>query len=112
MKFATLIAVASAVRISQKAADHHDDLAGHLIEACDSSKDGFVTKKDVKACFKKHMPKVDADRIDSEVDRVFPMVDNNGDGKVSKDELAAAMRHGGPGNLAQLSKGPSAKDVI
>jgi hypothetical protein len=84
MKFAQLIAVASAVRLSQrKGADVESGPQGppspaDIIAHCDSSKDGMLDQKEVVDCMMKHAPP-GATRADAEamVAADWAMVDSS-----------------------------------
>merc|ERR1711981_1487022 len=52
-----------------------------------------LTKKEVKACIKKHVPPEYVEHVDEAVDAVWDMVDTDGSGKVDMKELEAAMRN-------------------
>jgi len=92
MKFASLIAVASAVRLSQR---QGPPSAADIIKECDTSKNGLLSKKEVKSCIKKHVPKGERAGVDKEVDDMWSKVDTDGSGEVSKEEIEAAMaKHG------------------
>jgi len=68
MKFASLIAVASAVRLTQR---EGPPTASEIIAECDTSKNGLLSKKEVKACIKKHVPKGDRAGVDKQVDDMW-----------------------------------------
>jgi hypothetical protein len=86
MKFAQLIAVASAVRISQKKGGPADVESGpqgppsaaDIVAHCDSSKDGMLDQKEVVDCMMKHAPP-GATRADAEamVAADWAMVDSS-----------------------------------
>jgi len=84
--------------------------AADIIEACDASGNGELSKKEAHDCIDEHVPAEHRKEAHEFVDHVWDMVDTSGNGEVSEEELAAAMRHGPP-KLAQKG-GPSPADII
>lgn len=116
MKFLTLIAVASAVRISQKTTNKvalkgPRQEAEQAVEQCDKNGDDELNKKEVFDCVKEHVPKEHHQAVKDFIDQMWPMVDTDGNGNVSVSEIEAAIKAMN-GNLAQVKKGPSAADII
>jgi len=88
MKFLTLIAVASAVRISQKttskvAVKGPAQEAEQAIEQCDTSGNGELSKKEAFDCMKDHVPKEHHQAVKDFIDQIWPHVDTSGNGEVS-----------------------------
>jgi len=88
MKFLTLIAAASAVRISQKTTNKVTvkgpaQEAEQAIEQCDKSGNGELDKKEVFDCVKKDVPKEHHQAVKDFIDQIWPMVDTDGSGEVS-----------------------------
>lgn len=118
MKFLTLIAAVSAVRISQKTtmmatikAKGPAEEAEQAIAECDADGNGQLNKKEVFDCVKKDIPAEHHQKVKDFIDQIWPHVDTDGSGEVSKEEIEAAIR-GMQGKLAQVSKGPSAADIV
>merc|ERR1712100_494843 len=71
-----------------------------IMEKCDASGNGEISKKEAHDCINKHVSKGMQAEAHQFVDQVWDMVDTSGNGEVSEKELAAAMR-GPPPALAQ-----------
>jgi len=115
MKFLTLIAAVSAVRISQKTtmkvtAKGPAQEAEQAIEQCDASGNGELSKKEVFDCLKDHVPKEHHQAVKDFIDQIWPHVDTSGNGEVSAAEIEAFIKK--HMSLAQMKKGPSAADIV
>jgi len=87
--------------------------AAEVIEECDKNGNGMLSKKEVKKCIKKHVPKEHQKEANDMVDEYWDMVDTDGNGEVDEHELAAAMNAGPPPSLAKKGgKGPTPADII
>jgi len=90
MKFLSLIAAVSAVRISQKTTNRVTlkakgprEEAEQAIEQCDASGNGELTKKEVFDCFKHDIPEEHRQQVKDMIDQIWPMIDTDGSGEVS-----------------------------
>jgi len=105
MKFASLIAVASAVRVTQKGTKGGDGPSpADIIDECDTSGNGMLSKDEVHACIAEHVPAEHQEEANEMVDKMWDHVDKNGDGEIDEHELSKAMRGGPPKKLAKLMK--------
>lgn len=62
-----------------------------VMEECDKNGNNKISKKEAKACIKKHTPPEYREHVDEMVEHVWPMVDTDGSGEVDMGELEAAM---------------------
>jgi len=118
MKFLSLIAAVSAVRISQKTTNRvalkakgPAQQAEQVIEHCDASGNGELTKKEVFDCIKNDVPPEHHQAVKDFIDQIWPHVDTDGSGEVSAQEIEDFIR-ATSGMLAQMKEGPSAADII
>ena len=104
MRFLSLIAAVAAVRLQSKSRAHnkidmHEAItimggpsAADIIETCDTSGNGELSKDEAHACIDEHVPEEHREQAHQFIDHVWEMVDVSGNGEVSEEELANAMR--------------------
>merc|ERR1719331_2758063 len=102
MKFTALIATASAVRLASRKGDGPS--LADIIDECDTSGNGMLSKDEVHACIAEHVPEEHQEEANEMVDQMWDHVDKNGDGEIDEHELSKAMRGGPPKKLAKLMK--------
>ena len=103
MKFAQLIAVTTAVRLSQregppKGPGGPPPTPADIIEECDADENGALSKKEVFDCIQEHIKEIPEEyrpsdeEVHAEIDDAFGEADQDGDGEVDEHELSEAMR--------------------
>merc|ERR1711939_326595 len=94
MRFAFLLAAAAAVQLKTKTESLSlmliQQSAADIINACDSSGNGKISKAEAHACIDAHVPADHQAEAHAEVEEVWDAVDTSGDGEVDEHELAAA----------------------
>merc|ERR1712167_142787 len=85
-----------------------------VMNECDTSGNGMLDKAEAVACIQAHIPEEHWAEAEAMMDKMWPMVDADGNGEVDEHELSEAMRGGPPKKLAKLMKGdgPTPADVI
>ena len=96
MKFAQLIAVASAVRLTQRPEggdqERREPTPSDVIDHCDTDENRMLNRREVVACINEHVPEDEQDATRAMVDEMWPSLDTDNSGEVDEHELSQAMR--------------------